>query len=412
MKTTHEHDLEVYLETQRAALLTPSVVQARALLLKRFWPEHQLSSAYHSLLGTVVGLQPLPSINPLILPNGAPLIEEKGYLDSGKIPSLALAAETALVWVILGHLQNRDDLCLASLKVANWFLHLLDHRGLPLTTLWAEAAGFSTLKLVALFEALFSIAYEMTNLSFFEQAFLLQKRYLNEKERPSFIAHLMALLPANKKVYPYELIKISEEATLGMIKFSKKDTTVAFVLTGWNSGMGRIQKKEIGIVNFGPQVGPLDDLSRFGIARKCLKNFQDLVWEKEPDGVLIKGWTRIYALPYSFEATLAYLAGNLKIKLFLDEIAPKRGLNFVFYIQAKEALIQGKKQLYPGTLERYKGSPFPVVFSKEGETLLLEPHQEQGVMEVIPLGGGDEFWGANFLVSFSMEQGVTKFSIE
>lgn len=412
MKTSHEHDLALYLETQRAALVTPSVVQARALLLKRFWPEHQLSSAYHALLCTVVGLQPLPSLKPLLLPNGAPLIEEKGYLDSGKIPSLALAAETALVWAVLGHLQNREDLCLASLKVANWLLHLLDHRGLPLTTLWAEATGFSTLKLVALFEALFSIAYEMTHHSFFEQAFLLQKRSLSENQRPLFIAHLMTLLPADKKQYPYELIKVAEEATLGMIKFSKKETTVAFVLTGWNSGMGRLQKKEIGVVNFGPQVGPLDDLSRFGIARKCLKNFQDLVWEKEPDGALIKGWTQMYALPYSFEATLAYLAGNLKIKLFLDEVAPKRGLNFVFYVQAQEAQIQGKKQLSQGTLDRYSGSPLPVIFSKGEETLLLEPHQEQGVMEVIPLGGGDEFWGANFLVSFSMEQGVTKFSIE
>jgi len=416
--TKHDEAVDSHLAAQRALLSDlasdPSASHsykslAGRLLCQGYWPELQLDAAYAALIAHFTGIGSR-KIEPHLLSSGAPLMEYAGQLRGGRIPCPQKGADLGIAWAILGQLQQNEELCLAALKVANWQLHMLDHRGFPLAGLWTEGSRFSIPELLASNEMLFSIAHQMTRHATFERAAAFQKRHLRGWEKPAFPQLLHGLMPQERKTFRYELSTIAEESVVGIVKFSGHDTTAAFTLSGWNSGMGLYQKNEVGIINFGPQTGGLHDLSSFGIERVCSSHFQEAVWEREPDGALLKGWTKVFSFPLWVEATAACLAGQVKIKLSFEGEKPRHGLNFVFYVRGARAVVDGKEELHVATLDRYIGPATPIVFHGEKETLLLEPYQD-GEMEVIPLAGGTHFWGADFLVAFSIGKSVIKFSI-
>ncbi len=51
-------------------------------------------------------------------------------------------------------------------------------------------------------------------------------------------------------------------------------------------------------------------------------------------------------------------------------------------------------------LDRYEGDPQTLTFEGRHTTLVLRSLFFKGTMQVIPLGGGNNFWGADFLVAY------------
>lgn len=375
---------------------------AKSLSFK-YWSSFQLGEALQALNSHLVGFS-YPRLNPKQLPNGSALLEWGGHDRSFHLPDLTGCAELGSLWAILGILQENTDLCTAALKLANWQLNLLDSHGFPHLGLWSIGNGFSAPCLLGYQELLFTLCYQMTGEAYFGQAAELQKKYLKGKEEE--LPEKLYALISPKLPYKcrYQMNPFTEEVTLGIAKWADCEMSSICALSGYNSGMGSFHKKKGALLNFGPHVGSLDDLSGFGIERICSmteKTFSDLTWEKGRSGFLLKGWTKIFALPLWILSSLTLVNKQLKIEIELQEDKPFESLFFVFYLKGQKVVINNRIDIQAYSLSRYQGENFPLTLFDEGEKIYIEPEQP-GKMRLIPLAGGDFFWGSHFLLAFEI----------
>ena len=74
---------------------------------------------------------------------------------------------------------------------------------------------------------------------------------------------------------------------------------------------------------------------------------------------------------------------------------------FSFFVKALRCRVASQQEfLYPRTLERYEGEVQTVAFEGQDHVLELRSLSCKGTMQVIPLAGGNNFWGADFLVAY------------
>jgi len=76
---------------------------------------------------------------------------------------------------------------------------------------------------------------------------------------------------------------------------------------------------------------------------------------------------------------------------------------FSFFVKARQCQVNQNFILLPGKLERYEGDIVPIRFHGLQGALELRALTHKGQMQVIPLGGGDNFWGSNFLVAYTLD---------
>ncbi len=388
--------------------------EVRRLLARPYWESYQLSTAYSALIAHLSGFARRTPI-PKQLPNGAAFADISGNIPSENLPKLTASAELGLVWAALGLLQKDRTLVEASLKLASWQMHTLDHRGAPYHFLWSRGSEENLAELLAWNEKLFSLAEKISGQELFGRASYVQKKLLQGWEisdYPAFLSSLAEHKIGSQERFP--LTPFAEEATVGMAKFHDRSCSAAFALSGYNSGMGAFQKSEVGVVNFGPQKEPLDDPDGFGIARLCSlreKSFSDCLWEKQPHGALLKGWTKAHFASLWMEATMAYLGGQFKIKVEFQDDRPRDGLWWVFYVRAQKAVVSKGGTVSSYALKGYEGPAAKAVFYGEEESIAIEPHFEGAEMRLIPLAGGQYFWGAEFLLAYKAPQQILKFSL-
>lgn len=365
----------------------------------------QLPYAYLALIASLLNLPSFP-ITPYQMPNGAACMDVGNIQTSWQIPELIQSAELGSLWMVLGVRLKQETLTYAGLRLALWQLHTLDHKGIPLASLWARASSFNPLQLATYNELLFSLAYRITSLKKFQQAAESQNI---SRDSLSLTTHLFNLVPDTS----YPNIQFSprffpEEVTLGFIKFTTPQSSIACTLSGMNSGFFSFHKNGVAILNAGPQVDPLDASEYFGIERKCLlrgKKFQEVLWEKSAYHFRLKGWTRIFALPIWMQLDCVYQAQKIILKMHFQEEIQRKNFNLSFYCQAEKILIGGKTLLESGTLDKYQGKAVPLELSTQDEVLYIEPSPgsaEEQILQVIPLAGGSHFWGAQFLVTISL----------
>jgi len=380
------------------------------LLLQRYPSDIQLPHAYLVLLAHLLKFQPLP-IEAQQMPSGATCLDALGYVKGSQLPESAQLAELGSLWMILGvHLKN-ESLLYAGIKVALWQIHTLDHRGLPHFSLWSRAATFHPSILATSNHLLFTLAYRLTSDPGFNQAAQIQKYY---GWNPASLAGKLLSLVPEKISTPIKLYKhFAEEVTVGLMKFSSSQWSMACCLSGWNSGVFSYHKNYVSIVNSGPQLAPLDDLEKFGIERTCSltsRSFNDVTWEKTAFNFRLKGWTKIFAHPAWMQIDASFAAQKLTLSCLLQEERPSDNLAMVFYVKCDQLVIGGKETLRAGSLERYKGKSLPLELQSENEKIFIESLSEQE-MQIIPLAGGEHFWGAHFLIAFPLGQDLFQFQI-
>lgn len=83
-------------------------------------------------------------------------------------------------------------------------------------------------------------------------------------------------------------------------------------------------------------------------------------------------------------------------------------LAFTFFVQADNVKV-GDRTIYPVTLDRYYGENQKISFNASEDFLSLEA-DFNGEMEIFPLAGKNHFWGANFLIAFSVIDEDYKYS--
>ncbi len=426
----------------------------------------QLPRAYFALIAHLLQLDPLP-VQPVQLPNGVALLDTFGWCTSREAPEPTELAELGVVWMILGVCLKEELLQRAGLKIATWQVHLLDAQGTPHLSLWSCARSFRPSLLSIWNHVLFTMAYRLTGQNGFAQiADICRQQAWNPN---AFALQLLSLIPPTEFSGLYQNHRpFAEEMTVGIMKFSTPESSFMAHLSGWNSGLFSFHKKEVALVNGGPQVGHYDDLSQFGIYRTCRRHFQEIFWEKTAYHCHLKGWTRLTAIPLWIELDARLQAGQVTIEIALQEknieiseevaklrfgaksalfgqdpasaqiayskssmsicaetgpaqnssnlaskasLATPSSLSMILFLKCPKLIIGGKHHLKSTALDRYEGRAQSLELQGSQEKMTLHPDPALK-MQVLPLAGGDYFWGADFLVAFPSFQESKLFRLE
>jgi hypothetical protein len=390
---------------------TTLLKQRFGILLQKRYPEKiQLPQAYLALLSYLIGFPTLP-LEPYQMPNGSTCIDVLGLEEGGQIPLLVDSADLGILWMVLGVVLKEEKLLYAGIRLAIWQFYSLDHLGSPHLSLWMRGAKtYDTKRLSFHNRLLFLIAHHITG-----EPLFLQQASSNDAPLDSFSEKMLRLVSKGKsRLTNFSYRPFTEEMTVGFLKFTTSSWSMACSLSGWNSGIFSYHKKRLAILNAAPQKKPLDDLSFFGISRSCSLNtrrFKDVLWEKTSRHFCLKGWTKMHACSTWMEAEFRFQAQKLALSCFFQENAPLKDIFFSFYCSGKTVIIGGKIFIQSGGLKKYQGKAEPLELSLDEESIFIEPSQDQQ-MEVIPLSGGVDFFGADFLIAFSSENNFLQYSIK
>lgn len=372
----------------------------------------QLPKAYLALIAHLLHFDPLP-LEPQQFPNGAALLDTMGWCESREIPEQVELAQLGVLWMILGVRLKNEMLQRAGLKIAVWHVHLLDGQGRPHLSAWARASSFRPSHLSLWNHVLFAMAYRLTGENGFHR---LSEVARHQSWNPhTFPAALLVLVPSMMTpTVPNLYHPFAEEITAGIMKFSNPDISFMAHLSGWNSGLFSFHKREVAIVNGGPQAGAYDDLSRFGVRRTWgIKHrpFQEITWEKTVYHCHLKGWTQLSSVPLWMELDARLQAGRLTLETIFQEKETEEPLALALFMKCNKIVLGGKHHLEAGTLERYEGKALTLELQGASERMMIEP-DALATMKVIPLAGGDYFWGADFLVAFPIDAVRKAFKID
>jgi len=201
------------------------------------------------------------------------------------------------------------------------------------------------------------------------------------------------------------LLKKQEEISLGYGTYQTQDMIMHCTASGIGSGFAALHKSNISIVSIGPQLTSLANMNSYGIYRSPLmqnSSFKDVSVEYE----MFQGWARMVAEDAPGPgSSWMYIDLHKKnhgyhLKTRWVDFQKTPDVFLVFFVKALKVVIDKKYHLNPSTLDRYKGKKASVTFFHEKESLSLEPLTDT-FMEVIPLAGGDHFWGAKFLLAYA-----------
>jgi hypothetical protein len=185
-------------------------------------------------------------------------------------------------------------------------------------------------------------------------------------------------------------------------------------LHGSHTGLGVLRHDDIEIVNYGPQYLPLGECQGFGIEGNALSDHgmrrSTIEWRR--GGFSLKGCTRLVDQPSSLlevgkfrgiwlEVAQEFKKPHFYLKTTFLGLDGWDAVAFSFFVKASCCKIQSQV-LYPRTLERYDGESHTLLLQGREHQLEICPIAFKGVMQVIPLAGGDNFWGADFLVAYLM----------
>jgi hypothetical protein len=308
------------------------------------------------------------------------------------MPHLLHAIELGILWALLGVVHKRDDYTIASLKVAHWFLNLLDNEASLMVGIWLPAADFSKEKLGASLHLLLRIAGQISGDVRFERA----SKAVPQEPEP-FMQKIGAfLLPKIEKQTRFPLSLILEEMTVGAMSYHARDWSGIFSLSGYQSGMGAIHRSDAKIVAIGPQRGPLDDLSTFGISRR--PPFKEMGWEKSSTGGLLQGWTQVDGLWVQMAVAIGPEEVHLGVR---GEV--KENTYMVFYVRGSTLLVDGLRSINRGELVHYRAPVSEIVIKGDKEKIRIQPFEPR-LVEILPLCRGDSFFDSDFLIAFPWHQ--------
>jgi hypothetical protein len=193
---------------------------------------------------------------------------------------------------------------------------------------------------------------------------------------------------------------------------------------GGGTGMGCFQYEGVEVINFGPQHLPLGDCLGFGIeGGQVLLSKYLTSCASSKDGYLLEGVARMSSRPKSAKSAATYRLGDpagvwlntkmecrqeggrqrLTIQVEIQGIFEKTPFAFVFFVKAKHCVVDGQIPVRARSFQHYQGKNCLAAFEGELKKVFVEAKDETGEMRVIPLGGGSNFWGADYLLAYECE---------
>lgn len=391
-----------------------------------FWLEHQPSQALFVLNAHLANL-PYSPLSPRQFSSGAAPMEDGGHWPWAEVPHLRPHADLGILWALLGVLQKRKDWIQAAVRLAEWQLNTLDSQFLPmhgLYTLESEATlGPLLVSNALLFHITASLSRE-PRLEFVAQKQLWHLREHSQQFPTSIAAHQAVIAQCIDSQYPpispqsAELEEGICDPYTALVGLRCEDVSVACTLMGGHTGMGYLKKGETAISAYGPQLHPLDHPELFGILRGC-KGTGELQVTSRGDEFVVKGRCqvtaeqsktpspatyRIGAAPVTWmEAEQLWKRNQLMIQASFYSLSPLNQTSFAFYVHGESCLVNHECSIHSQSLERYQGRVAQVQVESPSSSFTIHALPGKGELQIIPLAGGECFWGADFLISYTLD---------
>lgn len=400
---------------------------AAQLSLLPTWDEFQLLSALKNLNRRLAGLSITPA-NIFQLESGAVPLEHGGHWQWAEVPHPLFHAELGVFWCLLGKILNDNNYLEAAAKLANWHLNTLSHDFHPFDALFIQEKDASLPALLMWNYLLFHSTALLANQPHLETPAHKQLEYLKETLQRSKWA-IPEIGPVLENWLEKSVVAITPpklclssyifDPHTNLVGCRSPNVDVICSLYGGRTGMGSIKSHDVQVVNYGPQGLPLGDCLSFGIEGGSFsqKSFPPSI-SPEDGSFQLKRRARLASTPGNNDSNGQFRSGahsemwvaaqqnflneKLTIETSFCGYKPCDTLAFTFFVRAKSCKLWNDKVLTPRTFDRYAGPAGLVTLQGTKTNLLLEALQPTGNMQIIPLAGGDNFWGADFLVAFEL----------
>lgn len=414
---------------------------AKELSLSSFPKEFQLAEALFSLNMYNFFKDRKIQLKAKVLSNGACPQDWQGNWPKLSLPDPIVHAELGFVWAVLGYLLNDLDLLSAASALAQWQLnYTVDHRYQPVLGLYCQEGKASKSKALCMNFLLFHAVAVFCKLPQLEEVAQKQLFHLREMKISGdvyFFAYA-ALLSAWMEKFteeiqakPVDFLPSMCDPSVAIVGKRTESTYAISTLLGSNTGLGAFAANDIAIVNFGPQRFPLGDCAGFGIEKildLSKKDVPEAFFELGEDSFSLKGTCRLagekivskngdrgdlFLTEHSgiwVDVIQKYVSGELSVEVFPYTLSQEEQIAFVFYVQGTSCRLKNGLKVKPRSLEQYEGRVESISLQGSTATIELDEGSQVQHMQVIPLAGDDNFWGADFLIAYTLPLKAKKFS--
>lgn len=389
-------------------------------------PWNQSSQLFRLLvaLNHLIAKMPVPEVGVHLLESGAAPIDFQEYCPWHSLPYHPYHLEFGIFLTLFGMLSKKSTIEVLVRRLSSWQLNTLDAKGFPFAGLYIRENDSNYFELVMLHYLLFRGAASLLNdtkLHYFSQ--VLAKHLQEIFKEPQTPIHPLWVLIEKKfdgsfgKSATFELPVQIHDSSNSLIGYRTEQNTAVCTLHGDHTGLGYLRQDDVEIVNYGPQYIPLDDCKGFGIEGNHLSDhgIRQSIMEWQRHGFSLKGCVRVVDQPLGdirqaelyrsiwMEIVQEYKVSHMHLKATLLGLDGWDGVGFSFFIKAQACQVSSDITLLPGKLERYDGSIMPIKLTGSQSAMELSAHTPKGKMQVIPLCGGNNFWGANFLIAYLLD---------
>lgn len=393
------------------------------------WQELQLCSALKSLCRFLLDL-PVQLPEPRQLSSGFAPIESANHWSYVKLPSFPFHAETGLYWALIGHLFRDSTFLSAASKIADWELNLLDHHYYPFIGILCQenevALDRFFISRYLLFRAVSSFS-DRPDLDYAASMQLGHLQNLSSKSisLPEFAleswieANREAAKPETEIPLPSSIFDLSN----GLAGFRAPKECLISSLKGNGTGIAAFYREDVHMVSCGPHQLPLGDCQGFGISQAGHPVFQGEANQKKLfiHGTVKTGAPRKVDEPLALyregkesadwlEIKQVFENGSLKIQTYFLNPSSIETTSFVFFVKGALCKINHKDEIRPCSLKGFSGPIQPIQITGEKSQLSFLGDTNCPEMQVIPLAGGNNFWGADFLIAYFLKKNLHHYS--
>lgn len=380
--------------------------------------ENEVTHLYLLLMQSINGDQiNVPDID---LKNGAwPLFSNENFAWQ-PLPYPQYHAECTALLFLLAHQLSDAQLLQKADQMIAWQLNTIDSYGLPIAFLWTQEK-------TCYFDLLMSNAFAFNMASKYSHQNSIKTTYeavfnnLMEKlGNESQNSNLRKILAASAIKTSSKSLSLSEQIcdeNYELYGFRNDKYNFFCTSYGCKSGLGAFYSYDVGMCNFGPQLLPLVESQNFGMIHAKKTNRQDnhfhiqtkFVAKNDRETALVDlkdaGPCNLW-----LESHLKWDDGKLAIAIQTKGLIPLDKVAFVFYVKADLCVIARSHKLRKQTLDRYKGPSLPIeIFGLATQYQLVSQKPTQ--MEVIPLAGNGNDWGADYLVAYLFNANSLEFNV-
>lgn len=394
------------------------------LYKKPLWRDCQLHEALLALNCQLAGLAH-HELRIQQCPSGAAALEPKCYWPWAGVPQLQAHAELGILWATLGQLRQSERLLDAAYNTALWQTQTLDSRGLPQLGLYNPEQDASWTKTLASNALLFHTAacirqdQAMAGLAHKQIKALTQSSYL--EAIPAWLAVLSEGWTDTPEPMEGPLREVIFDPHTALAGYRDEQHSVACTLCGGNTGLGSFQTGDVAILSYGPQVLPLDHCRHFGIESACEGTSQHNPTQVQvgAGGFKMQGRVRVASVASEPGGRAQFRVGEpsgrwldlkqeyqykqLSIQGSVYSLHPLDTLSFTFFVKGIRCVVDQEQTLNPRSLNRYHGKVRSVRVEGAENQITISTLPGKGELEVIPLSGGRNFWGADFMIAHVLD---------